>query len=60
MFKQGEKWLNKQDLSDLYLKVFILAEIPGEGTTLNGWVNEIPGFIRADLELVSVLICIYR
>ena len=50
----GEKQLDKQDLLNLFLKIFILDEIKGEGTTLNGVIAEIQFFIREDLELGSV------
>lgn len=49
----GEKQLDKQDLSNLYLKIFILDEIKGEGITLNGVIAEIQAIIREDLELTS-------
>ncbi len=49
----GEKQLDKQDLSNLYLKIFILDEIKGEGITLNCVIAEIQAIIREDLELAS-------
>jgi hypothetical protein len=50
----SEKQLDVQELTSLYLKIYMLDEIKGEGITLNSSVNVIYLLVGNDLELRSV------